>query len=94
MCMYWTNLFGLFTGFPPSKSGNFYADFYLFNQMFLSEGGHFYVDMHFYATFFACHGQKWPFSCYYALLRDIFYLRGPQRRRKKRHFYVNFYFIQ
>ena len=49
--MYWSNLFVLFTGFPPSKSGNFYADFYLFNQMFLSEGGHFYVDMHFYATF-------------------------------------------
>ena len=35
----------------------------------------FYVDMHFYATFFACQDQKWS-------------LYGPQRRRKKRHFYV------
>ena len=43
---------------------------------------------------FARQGQKWQFSCYYALLCDIFYLRGPQRRRKKQHFYVNFYFIQ
>ena len=56
--MYWSNLFVLFTGFPPIQKWKFYADFYLFNQMFLSEGGHFYGDMHFYATFFACQGFK------------------------------------
>ena len=34
--------------------------------------------------------SKMAIFMHYALLCDIFYLRGPQRRKKKQHFYVNF----
>ena len=85
----------LFIAFPPIQKWELLRRLNLFDRMFLSEGGHFYVDMHFYATFFLPVKVK---NCYFYVSMHFsaifFYLRGPQRRKKKQHFCVNCYSIQ
>ena len=95
------NLFVLFAGFPPSGSGNFYADFFIYStkcpltkvRWSFLRGYALLCDI-----FLPIKVKNDHFLRYYALLCDIFYLRGPSEEGKSFHIgvfllYVAFFYV-
>ena len=56
---------------------------YLFTKCFSAKVVIFTWICTFMRHFFACQGQKWPFSCYYALLCDIFLITWTSAKKEE-----------